>query len=124
MGFWLRYHRKCNNLSMQELADEIGLRYPSRIKNLEESQTNPNKEVSHRLALYFKLDTKYFYDPYFEDTDDYDKKLYNYRIENRLTIDDICKQIGVSHHTWYTWENKKAVISRRNYLKLKEHEIL
>ncbi|PPV17737.1 helix-turn-helix domain-containing protein [Clostridium butyricum] len=78
IGFWLRYHRKCRNLSMQELANEVGLRYSSYIKNLEESRTNPNKEASKRLALYFKLDTKYFYDPYFEDTDDYDKKLYNY----------------------------------------------
>ena len=109
---------------MQKLADKLGLRFSSYIKNLEESRTNPNKDVSHRLAVYFKLDTKYFYDPYFEDTEDYDKKLYNYRMANSLTIDDICKQIGISYHTWYAWENKKAIISRRNYLKLKDLKIL
>ncbi len=90
IGFWLRYHRLSRNLSMQALIDELGLSYPSYIKNLEGSLAFPSRDVSMKLAEYFKLDTKYFYDPYFEDTDDYDKKLYNYRITNNLTIDDIC----------------------------------
>lgn len=124
IGFWLRYHRLSINLSMQALIDELGLSYPSYIKNLEGSLAFPSRDVSMKLAEYFKLDTKYFYDPYFEDTDDYDKKLYNYRIINNLTIDAISERIGIAHRTWYSWERKKSAISRRNYLKLKEIGIL
>ncbi|ETI88362.1 helix-turn-helix transcriptional regulator [Clostridium butyricum] len=124
IGFWLRYHRLSINLSMQALTDELGLSYPSYIKNLEDSLAFPSRDVSMKLAEYFKLDRKYFYDPYFEDTDDYDKKLYNYRIINNLTIDAISERIGIAHRTWYSWERKKSAISRRNYLKLKEIGIL
>lgn len=120
IGFWLRYHRLSINLSMQALIDELGLSYPSYIKNLEGSLAFPSRDVSMKLAEYFKLDTKYFYDPYFEDTDDYDKKLYNYRITNNLTIDEICEKICISSVTWYKWETKRSAISRRSYLKLKE----
>ena len=124
IGFWLRYHRLSINLSMQALTDELGLSYPSYIKNLEGSLAFPSRHVSMKLAEYFKLDTKYFYDPYFEDTDDYDKKLYNYRIINNLTIDEICEKICISSGTWYKWETKRSAISRRSYLKLKDLRIL
>ena len=120
IGFCLRYHRLSINLSMQALIDELGLSYPSYIKNLEGSLAFPSRDVSMKLAEYFKLDTKYFYDPYFEDTDDYDKKLYNYRITNNLTIDEICEKICISSGTWYKLETKRSTISRRSYLKLKE----
>ena len=124
VGYWLKYYRKSENISQQMLADRIGIPYGTYIKQIENSELYPNRDVSQKLAKYFKLDTKYFFDPYLEDTDDCPNKLYTYRKENELNIKEAAKIVAVSPNTWSNWEKGKYGITRENYLKLKELGIL
>lgn len=77
VAYWLKYYRKRENITQQALADRTGIHYRHYIKQIENSQLYPNRDVSQKFAAYFKLDTKYFFDSYFEDTEDYDLKLDN-----------------------------------------------
>lgn len=123
VAYWLKYYRKLQNISQQTLADRIGIPYGNYIKQIENSELYPKREVSEKLAKYFSLDTKYFFDPYLEDTEDYDIKLYNYRKEHKLKIKEAADLVGVSPGTWSCWEKKKYMITRDKYLKLKNSGI-
>lgn len=123
VAYWLKYYRKRENISQQILADRIGIPYGTYIKQIENSELYPNREVSEKLAKYFKLDTKYFFDSYLEDTEDYDLKLHNYRKEHKLKIKEAADLIGVSPGTWSCWEKKKYMITRDKYLKFKNSGI-
>lgn len=57
---WLKYYKKRKNISQQILADRIGIPYGYYIKQIENSELYPNRDVSQKLAKYFRLDTKYF----------------------------------------------------------------
>lgn len=124
VAYWLKYYRKRENISQRQLARNIGIPYGYYIKQIENSELYPNRDVSQRLAKYFKLNTKYFFDSYMEDTDDYSNRLYEYRTKNNLKIKEAAKIIGVSPNTWSFWEKGKYGITRENYLKLKELGIL
>lgn len=123
VAYWLKYYRKRENITQQTLADRTGIHYRHYIKQIENSELYPNRDASQKLAAYFKLDTKYFFDPYFEDTEDYDLKLYNYRKEHKLKIKEAADLVGVSPGTWSCWEKKKYMITRDKYLKLKNSGI-
>lgn len=112
------------NISQDELAKRIGLKYGTYIKDIEISKKYPDKETSIKLSTYFKLSTKYFYDPYLEDIDEYHIKLLNYRKNNKLKIKEAAKLINVAPGTWSNWEKQKYIVTRENYLKLKELGVL
>ncbi|PPV17733.1 helix-turn-helix transcriptional regulator [Clostridium butyricum] len=124
VAYWLKYCRKSENISQQTLADRIGIPSGNYIKQIENSELHPNREVSEKLAKYFKLETKYFFDPYLEDTDDCPNKLYSYRKSNNLLIKEAAKIAGVSPGTWSNWEKGRYGVTRENYLKLKDLRIL
>lgn len=124
IGDWLKYHRKLENISQLTLATNIGLKHNNLIKNIENNYTYPNKEISIKLAKYFKLNTKYFYDEFLEKTENLPVLLYEYRKNNNLKIKDASKLINVSPGTWSCWEKNKYEITRENYSKLKELKIL
>lgn len=121
---WLRYHRKLANISQQQLANAIGLNYNNLIKNIENEYSYPSRDISVKLSNYFNLHTKYFYDPYLEETDQIHNLLLEYRKSNNLRIKDAAKLIKVSEKTWSSWENQKYEITRENYYKLKKLNIL
>ena len=124
VAYWLKYYRKSEKISQQTLADRIGITYGTYIKQIENSDVYPNREISQKLAEYFKLDTKYFFDPYLEDTEDCPNRLYAYRKNNDLKIKEAAKIVGVSPGTWSNWEKGKYGVNRENYLKLKNIGIL
>ncbi|WP_298042439.1 helix-turn-helix transcriptional regulator [uncultured Clostridium sp.] len=120
---YLRYYRKLNNLSRRQLEINSGISLNS-IKKYEDKNIYPTREVSLKLALYFKLNTKYFYDPFYE----YEfkvnikEKLRQYRGNN--TYKSVATTINIHPHTWRDWENGKHTITRENFYKLKGLGIL
>lgn len=57
--------RKLNNLTQKELSLIIGISKSS-ISKYERGELFPTKEQSIKLASYFNINSKYFYDPYLE----------------------------------------------------------
>lgn len=113
-----------SNLTQNELAKIVGLSSGSCIKDIEKDKRLPGRDVSERLAQYFKLDTKYFFDDYLEDTFDFDKQLIKYREQNNLSVRDAALRFNVSASTFSMWENKHSYPSRNVFLKIKEINIL
>lgn len=118
---YLRYYRKLHNLSRRQLEINAGISLNS-IKKYEDKNIYPTKEVSIKLASYFKLTTKYFYDPFYEDDIDIGTILKKYRGNRPYT--EVAKIVNVHAHTWRDWEENKHVITRKNYNTLKEKGII
>ena len=118
---YLRYYRKLHTLSRRQLEINAGISLNS-IKKYEDKHIYPTKEVSRKLALYFNLSTKYFFDPFYEYEVNIVQALKNYRRNN--TYKDTSAIIGVHAHTWRDWENGKHAITRENFYKLKGLGIL
>ncbi|AKN34210.1 XRE family transcriptional regulator [Clostridium carboxidivorans P7] len=122
IGEKIKYHRLLNGWSQFQLASKLGLskkqgRYL--IKDYETRRLCPPPELSLKLAKIFRIDTKYFYDNYYEFLDsNYSSKILNWRKKYNLTITDAAKKIHVNYVTWSSWEKNKK-ISRENYEKLK-----
>lgn len=120
---YLRYYRKLYNLSRRQLEINSAISLNA-IKSYEDKHIYPTREVSRKLSLYFKLDTIYFYDPFYEYESKVDIKeeLKKYRGNN--TYKDSAAIVGVHAHTWRDWENGKHTITRENFYKLKGLGIL
>ena len=106
-----------NQLRLQELSSG------SCIKNIEKDKRLPGRDVSERLAEYFKVGTRYFFDEYLEDTYDFGDKLIKYRKENNLSVRYAALKSNISPSTFSMWENKHSYPSRKVFLKIKELDI-
>lgn len=124
IGEHLKYHRLSANITQNQLAEIIGFSNGSCIKDIEIGKKLPGREISKKLAEYFKLDTKYFYDPYLEDTDNLDLILKEYRFKNNLTIKQAANKFNIAPSAWSTWENKTHFANRKLYTILKEAGLL
>ena len=94
------------------------------IKKYEDKNIYPNKEISKKLAAFFKLDTKYFYDSMFEEDIDISTTLSTLMNNNNLSIESLVELINVSEKTVSNWLSNKQHISRQSYCKLKELVVL
>ena len=77
-----------------------------------------------KLAAFFKLDTKYFYDSMYEDDLDISITLNTFMNNNNLSIKSLVKLINISEETISSWLSNKQPISRKSYSKLKELGVL
>lgn len=118
---YLRYYRKLHNLSRRQLEINADISLNS-IKKYEDKHIYPTREVSRKLSNYFNLNTKYFFDPFYEYEVNIVQALKDYRGNN--TYKDTAAIIGVHAHTWRDWENEKHAITRENFYKLKGLDIL
>ncbi|MGN2336763.1 helix-turn-helix domain-containing protein [Clostridium cagae] len=119
IGEKLIYHRKLNNLTQEALSKIIGVEASS-IKDIEKGRRLPGRKISQKLASYFKLDTKYFYDQYLEDTDNVSILLKKYRSKNKFTIRQAASKFNISPSAWSMWESESNNISRCKYEQLKK----
>ncbi|NFC27810.1 XRE family transcriptional regulator [Clostridium botulinum] len=88
------------------------------IKDYETRGLYPTPELSIKLAELFNLDTKYFYDKYYEFLDmDYPRIIKNYRLENNLSKTRMAKILNTTYETITRWENGQN-ISRKYYKKI------
>ena len=120
---YLRCYRKLHNLSRRQLEINADISLNS-IKKYEDKHIYPTKEVSIKLAKYFKLDTKYFHDDFYEQLENINigKILKDFRGNN--TYKDTASIIGVCYHTWIEYENNIRSISRANFYKIKKLGII
>ena len=119
----LKYYRKINGLTRRQLEIQANIPMNS-IKKYEDTNIYPTKEVSMKLAVFFKLDTKYFYDSMYEDELDISTTLNRFMNNNNLTIRSLAKLINASTSTVSNWLSNKQPISRKSYNKLKELGVL
>lgn len=119
----LKYYRKLNGLTRRQLEIQANIPINS-IKKYEDKNIYPNKEVSRKLATFFKLDTKYFYDSMYEDDIDISATLSTFMNNNNLSIKSLVKLINISEETVSSWLSNKHPISRKSYNKLKELGVL
>ena len=113
-----------NNFTQSELASIIGYSNSSTIKDIELGKKLIGRNHSEKLAKFFNLDTRYFFDNYLEDTYSIAEKLKKYRKENNLNIKEAANKLNVAANTFGQWENRKAYPSRLLYPRLKELQIL
>ncbi|GIM29852.1 hypothetical protein CPJCM30710_25180 [Clostridium polyendosporum] len=117
----IKYHRLKEGWSQFDLALKLGLtssqgRYL--IKDYETRGLYPPKELSIKLAMLFKLNTKYFYDEYLEFLDVAPLVLKKLRLDNNYSKSKSASIIGTTRETWTRWEQGYP-ISRFYYNKLK-----
>lgn len=119
----LKYYRKLNGLTRRQLEIQANIPMNS-IKKYEDKNIYPTKEVSKKLATFFKLDTKYFYDSMYEEAIDISTTLCTFMNNNNLSIKSLVKLINISEETVSSWLSNKQPISRKSYNKLKELGVL
>ena len=119
----LKYYRKLNGLTRRQLEIQANIPVNS-IKKYEDKNIYPTKEVSKKLAAFFKLDTKYFYDSMYEEDIDISITLSTFMNNNNLSIKSLVKLINISEETVSSWLSNKQPISRKSYNKLKELSVL
>lgn len=119
----LKYYRKLNGLTRRQLEIQANIPINS-IKKYEDKNIYPTKEVSKKLAAFFKLDTKYFYDSMYEEDLDISTTLSTFMNNNNLSIKSLVKLINISEETVSSWLSNKQPISRKSYNKLKELGVL
>ena len=119
----LKYYRKINGLTRRQLEIQANIPINS-IKKYEDKNIYPTKEVSMKLAVFFKLDTKYFYDSMYEEDLDISTTLNTFMNNNNLSIKSLVKLINISEETVSSWLSNKQPISRKSYNKLKELGVL
>ena len=112
----LKYYRKINGLSRRQLEIQANIPMNS-IKKYEDKNIYPTKEVSKKLATFFKLDTKYFYDLMYEEDVDISTTLNTFMNANNISIKSLVKMINVSQETVSNWLSNKQPISRKSYNK-------
>ena len=90
----LKYYRKLNGLTRRQLEIQANIPMNS-IKKYEDKNIYPTKEVSMKLAVFFKLDTKYFYDSMYEEDLDISTTLSTFMNNNNLSIKSLVKLINI-----------------------------
>ena len=116
-GIYLKKHRLEKNLSMSKLSKEIKTCRHA-LERFEKCTSYPSIETSLKLARYFNLNTRYFYDYYLEDTHDIHIKLKN------IDADLLSKKTGISKRNINDWIKGNKKPSRNSYYILKDNNIL
>ncbi|EES48128.1 transcriptional regulator [Clostridium botulinum] len=124
IGEKLKYYRLKNNLTQDKLAEIIGYYAGSCIKDVELNRKLPRRNFSKKLASYFNLNTKYFFDNYLEDTDNIKDLLKNYRKKYNLSIKQASNKFSISQTAWTNWESGGKYPIRDTYELLKKHKVL
>ena len=124
IGSKLKYYRLTNNLTQDQLAEIIGYHSGTCIKDIEYNRKMPRRSYSNKLASYFGLNTKYFFDDYLEDTDNIRDILKKYRNKYNLTIKQASNKLGIGQTAWTNWESGETYPDRERYKLLEKHKIL
>lgn len=122
-GYYLKFHRNIQSITLPQLAKELEL-YHHTLESIELLNNYPTYEVSIKLSQYFGLTTKYFYDAYLEETDQLNIKLNNYMKNKNMNMMQLSKYLGIDRRSISSWIYKNKKPSRQSYRKLKEKNII
>lgn len=113
--------RKLNNLTQKELSLTIGISKSS-ISKYESGELFPTKEQSIKLASYFNINSKYFYDPYLESMDNFQQYLSTLLNKNiHINKYKLCKSLGISKRTLYRYCYENNVPSRNVFDRMQNY---
>lgn len=113
--------RKLNNLTQKELSLTIGIS-KSGISKYELGELFPTKEQSIKLANYFNINSKYFYDPYLESMDNFNQYLSTLLNKNiHINKDKLCKSLGISKRTLYRYCHQNHIPTRSIFENMKSY---
>lgn len=122
-GTHLKRHRLMEDISMSKLSKEINS-CRHKLEKIEKGENYARWETSYKLARYFKLETKYFYDEYLEETHDIHIKLYTYIKNNNLSVIEMAALIETDVRNLRYWISGQKRPSRESYYILKEKNIV
>ncbi|BCZ48406.1 hypothetical protein psyc5s11_44730 [Clostridium gelidum] len=113
--------RKLNNLTQQYLATALGIS-KSNISKYERGKLFPTKEMSMRLADFFNINNKYFYDNYFEAMDNFQQYISDLlKPDIYISKNQLCKLLGISKRTLYRYCYHNDLPSRTIFIKIQKH---
>ncbi|WP_271812975.1 helix-turn-helix domain-containing protein [Clostridium beijerinckii] len=113
--------RKLNNLTQKELSLIIGISKSS-ISKYERGELFPTKEQSMKLASYFNINSKYFFDLYLEFIDNFPQYLSTLLNKNiHINKNKLCKSFGISKRTLYRYCYQNNVPTRSVFEKMKSY---
>jgi transcriptional regulator with XRE-family HTH domain len=113
--------RMLNNLTQRDLslATNIG---KSNISKYERGELFPTKEYSIKLASFFDVRSKYFYDPYLESIDNFQQYLSTLLNKNiHISKNKLCKLLGISKRTLYRYYYQNDIPSRNIFNKMESY---
>lgn len=113
--------RKLNNLTQMDLSIAINIS-KSNISKFERGELFPTKETSMKLAEFFHINSKYFYDYYLECMDNFHEYLSNLLIKNNyISKNKLCKLIGISKRTLCRYYSGNDIPSRNVFFKIESY---
>ena len=122
-GYYLKKHRIINDLQISTIAKDLDVSM-STLRVSEAGLQYFSEEISIKLAQYFNLDTKYFYDAYLEEIDNIDIKLKSYMTKKNISLKQLSYELDIGIRDLKTWINRYKKPSRESYNKLKELHII
>lgn len=122
-GYYLKKHRIINDLQISTIAKDLDVSV-SALRVSEAGLKYFGEEISIKLAQYFNLDTKYFYDAYLEEIDNIDIKLKSYMTKKNISLKQLSYELDIGIRDLKTWINRYKKPSRESYNKLKELHII
>lgn len=113
--------RKLHNVTQRDLslATNIG---KSNISKYERGELFPTKENSIKLASFFNVGSKYFYDSYLESIDNFQQYLSTLLNKNiHISKNKLCKLLGISKRTLYRYYYQNDIPSRNIYNRMQSY---
>lgn len=104
--------RKLHNVTQKKLSLATNIS-KTNISKYERGELFPTKELSIKLATFFNIRSKYFYDPYLESIDNFQIYLSTLLNKNiHISKNKLCKLLGISKRTLYRYYYKNDIPSR------------
>lgn len=113
--------RKLHNITQNDLslATNIG---KSNISKYERGELFPTKESSLKLARFFNVHSKYFYDSYLESMDNFQQYLSTVLNKNiHISKNKLCGLLGISKVTLYRYYYQNHIPTRSVFEKMKNY---
>lgn len=113
--------RKSHNVTQKKLSFGTNIS-KTNISKYERGELFPTKEISIKLATFFNIRSKYFYDPYLESIDNFQIYLSTLLNKNiHISNNKLCKLLGISKRTLYRYYYKNDIPSRSVFEKMQRY---
>ncbi|WP_169896774.1 transcriptional regulator [Clostridium chromiireducens] len=113
--------RKLYNITQKDLSLATKIN-KSNISKYERGELFPTCENSKRLAIFFNIGSKYFFDSYLESIDNFQQYLSTLLYKNiHISKSKLCKLLGISKGTLYRYYYQNDIPSRNLFIKIEKY---